>query len=67
VKEQNIGGTNCWKKFTSLDPEIGIRKIASDKMKGVWQETGLCLENTKKNGKVGEKGDDETHNEIENS
>jgi hypothetical protein len=53
--------------FTSLDPEIGIRKIASDKMNGVWPETGICLENTKKNGKVGEKSDDETHNEIENS
>jgi hypothetical protein len=34
VKEQGTGGTNGWEKnFTSIDPEIGIRKTASNRIK----------------------------------
>jgi hypothetical protein len=39
MKEQNIGGMNCWKKVHNLDPEIGIRKIVSNVIKDIWRKT----------------------------
>jgi hypothetical protein len=31
----------CYKMFTSIDLEIGIRKIVSNKIKDIWPKTGL--------------------------
>jgi hypothetical protein len=33
------------------DPEIGIRKRVSNKIKDIWPKTGLYLKNTMRNGK----------------
>jgi hypothetical protein len=35
------------KKFTSTDPEIEIRKTASNKIKDIWPKSGMYLEKYK--------------------
>jgi hypothetical protein len=40
------------KKFTSIDLEIGIKKIVFNKIKDKWPKARLCLKNTKRSGKV---------------
>jgi hypothetical protein len=46
-------GTRVWKdrQFTSVHPEIGTKKIASNKMRDNWTKTAQCLIKYKQNGK----------------
>jgi hypothetical protein len=50
-------GTESWrdeligKRFTSIDSEIGIRRVLSNKNKEMRPKTGLYQKNTKINGK----------------
>jgi hypothetical protein len=50
-------GTRVWRdrwlerKFTGIHPEIGIKKIASNKTRGNWTKTAKCIIKLNKNGK----------------
>jgi hypothetical protein len=54
--KKELEGQIAGKNFTSIDLEPGIIKIASNKIKDIWPNTGQYLKNIKEMGKVGEKG-----------
>jgi hypothetical protein len=60
VEEQKIGVTNCWEiRFTIKDPEIGVRKIASNKIKNMWPKWTITKKYKEKWERLLKKSDDE--------